>query len=50
MSLPRPISLVAERAVRYLRDHSPPIDSKRLAVAVLALKTVDQLCEFFSME
>lgn len=43
MSLPRPISLVAERAVRYLRDHSPPIDSKRLAAAVLALKTADQL-------
>jgi hypothetical protein len=41
-SLSRPVSLVAERAVRYLRKHAQPVDSVRLARAVLATKTGDE--------
>jgi len=40
--LPRPISLVAERAVRYLRKRSGALDSVRLAAVVLATKTPDE--------
>lgn len=40
--LPRPISLVAERAVRYLKVHTQPLDSRSLASAVLAIETADQ--------
>jgi hypothetical protein len=36
--LPRPTSLVAERAVRFLREHLQPVDSVRLAAAVLATR------------
>jgi hypothetical protein len=41
-SLPRPVSLVAERAVRYLREHPRPVESVRLAAAVLATKVGDE--------
>ena len=41
-TLPRPISLVAERAVRYLREHTQPVDSQSLASAVLSIETADQ--------
>jgi hypothetical protein len=41
-TLPRPISLVAERAVRYLREHTQPVDSRSLASAVLSIETADQ--------
>jgi hypothetical protein len=40
--LPRPTSLVAERAVRYLRDHPRPVTSTRLAEAVLATDVTDE--------
>jgi len=36
--LPRPVSLVAERAVRYLRENLEPVTSVRLAAAVLATR------------
>ena len=38
----RPISIVAERAVRYLRDARHPVDSVRLAHDVLATKSADE--------
>ena len=40
--LPRPISLVAERAVRYLREHDAPVDSIRLARELLATSAADE--------
>jgi hypothetical protein len=39
---PRPASLVAERAVRYLRDRAEPASSVRLAAEVLATKVADE--------
>jgi hypothetical protein len=41
-SLPQPVSLVAERAVRYLRDRSDGVDSRRMAQEVLALRVTDE--------
>lgn len=41
-SLPRPISLVAERAVRFLRRQGRPIGSRRLAQEVLATATPNE--------
>jgi len=40
--LPRPISLVAERAVRYLRDRPSPVKSTRLAGELLATRIRDE--------
>jgi hypothetical protein len=40
-SLPRPVSLVAERAVRFLRERPEPVRSARLAAAVLSTTTSD---------
>ena len=42
MTLPRPTSLVAERAVRLLREAISPIDSCTLAAKLLALKSADE--------
>lgn len=39
----RPISLVAERAVRYLRDHEGSADSRRLTRELLATQTPNEL-------
>ncbi len=41
-ALPKPRSLVAERAVRYLRDHDGPVDSVRLAAEILSTSTPDE--------
>lgn len=41
-SRPSPVSLVAERAVRYLRDQGGPVDSRDMARAVLATSTPDE--------
>jgi len=41
-SLTRPISLVAERAVRYLRDRDRPVDSRRLAQELLSTSAPDE--------
>jgi len=41
-SLSQPISLVAERAVRFLRKRGRAVDSIRLAASVLATKTADE--------
>ena len=38
---PRPTSLVAERAVRFLREQAP-VDSRRLAGEVLATRSTDE--------
>jgi len=38
----RPSSLVAERAVRYLREHGRSVDSVRLAARVLATRAPDE--------
>jgi hypothetical protein len=40
--MPRPISLVAERAVRHLRTQARPVDSVRLAAEVLSIQTPDE--------
>jgi len=39
---PHPPSLVAERAVRYLRDADGPVPSVTLAREVLAVRTSDE--------
>jgi hypothetical protein len=39
---PQPPSLVAERAVRYLRDANAPVSSVNLAKEVLAVRTSDE--------
>jgi len=41
-SLPRPRSLVAERAVRFLQERGRPVDSVQLATAVLATSIPDE--------
>ncbi len=41
-SLPRPISLAAERAVRFLRDRNRPVKSVRLASELLATRIKDE--------
>ena len=41
-SLPRPVSLVAERAVRFLRDRTRPVRSVRLASELLATRVKDE--------
>jgi hypothetical protein len=41
-SLPQPISLVAERAVRFLRDRPRPVRSVRLAAELLATRVQDE--------
>lgn len=41
-SVSRPVSLVAERAVRFLRTRSEPVTSVRLAAAVLSTATQDE--------
>lgn len=38
----QPVSLVAERAVRYLRERQRPVDSIRLAREILATKAPDE--------
>ncbi len=38
----RPLSLVAERAVRYLRDHEGATESTALAAELLATRTADE--------
>ena len=39
---PRTLSLVAERAVRFLRSRTGPVDSVSLAAALLATRTTDE--------
>ena len=40
--LSRPVSLVAERAVRYLKERGQPVDSRRLARDLLATRAPDE--------
>jgi hypothetical protein len=42
MSHPKPVSLLAERAVRYLRKSGKPADSVTLARELLSLQTTDE--------
>ncbi len=42
MGSSRPTSIVAERAVRYLRDHVEPVQSKELAHELLSTKIADE--------
>lgn len=42
MSHPKPVSLLAERAVRYLRNTSRPVDSRTLAHELLSTRTTDE--------
>ncbi len=42
MALPRPISLVAEKAIRLLRTRKAPLDSVTLARELLATRTADE--------
>ncbi len=42
-SLPRPVSLVAERAVRFLHEQPAPVTSVRLAAAVLFTTVPDEV-------
>ena len=42
MSHPKPASLLAERAVRYLRNTSKPADSRTLAHELLSTRTADE--------
>lgn len=41
-AIPRPISLIAERAVRYLREHAEPVNSVKLAELLLATRIADE--------
>ena len=41
MSHPKPVSLIAERAVRYLRRTSDPVESRALARELLSTRTAD---------
>jgi hypothetical protein len=38
----RPVSLIAEKALRYLREHGEPVDSITLARELLATRTADE--------
>ncbi len=42
MSHPKPVSLIAERAVRYLRKAGKPTDSRTLARELLTTRTADE--------
>jgi len=42
MSHPKPVSLLAERALRYLRKAEQPTDSRKLAKALLSTTTTDE--------
>ena len=42
MSHPKPVSLLAERAVRYLRKSGKPVDSRKLADELLSTRTADE--------
>ena len=42
MSHPKPVSLLAERAVRYLRQQGKPTDSRTLARELLTTRTADE--------
>lgn len=42
MSHPKPVSLLAERAVRYLRNAAKPVDSRTLAQELLSTRTADE--------
>ena len=42
MSHPKPVSLLAERAVRYLRNTSKSIDSRTLVHELLSTRTADE--------
>jgi len=50
MSHPRPISLLAERAVRFLRKAEGGIDSRTLAHELLKLRTGDEAAAFRLLE
>jgi hypothetical protein len=50
MSHPRPISLLAERAVRFLRKAEGEIDSRTLAHELLKLRTGDEAAAFKLLE
>lgn len=41
-TLPRPVSLAAERAVRYLRGRSRPLSSSKLAAEILATQIAEE--------
>ncbi len=43
MSHPKPVSLLAERAVRYLRGADKPADSRTLAQNLLSTRTADEV-------
>lgn len=42
MSHPRPLSLLAERAVRYLKDSRDAVDSRSLADELLSVRSADE--------
>ena len=42
MSHPKPVSLLAERAVRYLHNSGTPVDSRTLARELLSIQTTDE--------
>jgi len=50
MSHPRPISLLAERAVRFLRKAEGEVDSRKLAQALLSVRTADEEAAFKLLE
>lgn len=43
MSTPRPVSLAAERAIRWMRRNPEPVDSRTLASAVLSTRVGDEV-------